>query len=302
MRNPVVRLFHKSCERMDELADDSVALTVTSPPYWNAIDYDQHTEDAQQWFRTRKGGPYDEYLDFMSRCFGEVLRVTRPSGFCAVVIGTVLLDGRHYPVPFHLVGRLENLGWRFHEHIAWYKVTGGVKRARVLIQKPYPGYFYPNLMTEHILIFRKPGEKPIYAERSREEKRASEVPVDELFKKELANNIWHVAPVPPNQLDHPCPFPEEIPFRLILLYSYRADLVLDPFLGIGTTAKVARILGRRAAGYEVKKEYLAEARRRLREPLALRDAQLIAVFEKLRTPEAPTVGRKPPTGTQAKLP
>jgi len=270
---------------MTELEAGSVSLTVTSPPYWNAIDYDQHTKDPGKWYRTRKGEPYDEYLDFMSDSFSEVLRVTRPSGFCAVIIGTVLHKGKHYPVPFHLVGRLEDVGWRFHDQITWYKVTGGVKRARVLIQKPYPGYYYPNLMTEQILVFRKPGERPIYADRKPEERAASEVAIDELFKKEMAHNIWHIPPVPPTQKKHPCPFPEEIPFRLILLYSYRGDLVLDPFLGVGTTAKVALALGRRAAGYEIRKEYVDAARRRIGEPLALREAQLIAVFRKLPTLE-----------------
>lgn len=275
---------------MTELRKDSVALTVTSPPYWNAIDYDQHTKDAKEWFRTRKGEPYEEYLEFISRCFAEVFRVTKPSGFCVVVVGTVLLRRKHYPFPFHLVARMEDLGWQFHEHITWYKVTGGVKRARVLIQKPYPGYFYPNMMTEHILIFRKPGEKPVYADRDVKQKQRNRIAIDELFKKEIANNIWHIAPVPPNQMKHPCPFPEEIPFRLILLYSYRGDLVLDPFMGIGTTPKVALALGRRAAGYEIKKEYIEEARRRIYEPLDLRDAQLIAIFRKLPTPDLSLTG------------
>jgi modification methylase len=288
MQHSPVRLFLKSCESMDELEDASVALTVTSPPYWNAIDYDRHAADSNQWFRTRDGGPYEDYLEFLRRSFSEVLRVTKPSGFCAIVIGTVLFGKKHYPVPFHLSSVMEDLGWLFHEHITWYKVTGGVKRARVFIQQPFPGYFYPNMMTEHILIFRKPGPKPIYKEQGREAKVNSRVPIDELFKKEIANNIWHIAPVPPNQKHHPCPFPEEIPLRLILLYSYRGDLVLDPFLGIGATAKVALALGRRAVGYEVKPEYMKLAKRRIREPLALREAQLLAVFTKLPTPDLVT--------------
>jgi site-specific DNA-methyltransferase (adenine-specific) len=296
MSDDSVRLFPKSCESMDELEDGSVSLTVTSPPYWNAIDYDRHAADSSEWFRTREGGPYDEYLDFQRRCFSEVLRVTKPSGFCCIVIGTVLYDGNHYPVPFHVSGVMEELGWLFHEHITWHKVTGGVKRARVLIQKPFPGYFYPNMMTEHILIFRKPGPKPMYAERSREEKEQNRIAIDELFKKEIANNVWHIAPVPPKQKDHPCPFPEEIPLRLILLYSYAGDLVLDPFLGIGATAKVALALDRHAAGYEIKPEYLEKAKHRIREPLSLRDSQLLAVFHKLPTPEvaaASEAGRAP---------
>jgi len=283
-KSPGVKLHHQSCEKMDQVEDCCVSLTVTSPPYWNAINYDRHATQPGAWFRTREGEPYEEYLDFMSRCFAEVYRTTKPSGFCAVIIGTVLQDHRHYPLPFHLVGRMEQVGWRFHQNITWHKVTGGVKRARVFIQKPYPGYYYPNMMTEQILIFRKPGEKPIYHGRSAEERSRDQVPIDLLFKKEIANDVWHIAPVPHRQFDHPCPFPEEIPLRLIMLYSYRGERVLDPFVGIGTTAKVALRLGREAIGYDTEKKYVTMARKRCQEPLCLRKAQLIAEFGKLPTP------------------
>jgi len=292
--SPGCGLYLHSCESMAEIESDSVALTVTSPPYWNAIDYEQHHEDAEQWYRTRKGGPYSEYLDFMRRCFSEVFRVTKPGGFCAVVIGTVLMKRKHYPVPHDLTVLLTQpeVGWEFHQDITWYKVTGGVKRARVTIQKPYPGYYYPNLMTEAILIFRKPGEEPIYKNRSQREQRENEIPIDDLFKKEIANNLWHIAPVPPHHLPHPCAFPEEIPYRLILLYSYKGDAVLDPFMGIGTTPKVARIMGRRFYGYEVMEKYYTISQERLFEPLKLREQQLIAQFHKIPLTQEPLLFEK----------
>jgi site-specific DNA-methyltransferase (adenine-specific) len=264
-----VAIYQKSCERMDELADCCVDLVVTSPPYWNSIDYDQHTTDPQAWYRTRKGGPYDEYLDWLTRCFKEVYRVLKAGGYCGVVIGTVLYEGRYYPLPYHFVGLMESIGYELEQDIIWHKVTGGAKRAGVTIQHPYPGYYKPNIMTEFILVFRKPGP-PIYHNRTAEEKEQNRIAIDALFKHELANNIWHIAPVPPNTIDHPCPFPEEIPYRLILLYSYRGDLVLDPFAGSGTTLKVALHLGRRAVGYEVKEQYVKLAQKRILEPLNLR--------------------------------
>ncbi len=273
---------------MPELADNSVALTVTSPPYWNAIDYDIHAMDKTQQYRTRAYsngfGEYIEYLDWLERIFKEVLRVTKPGGFCAIVIGTILQDGKHYPVPFDAMHRLTNSGWEFHQDIIWHKCTAGVKRAGVTIQKPYPGYYYPNIMTEYILIFRKPGAA-IYKEVNERQKRESAYLINRIFTMDIANNIWHIAPVPPDLINHPCPFPEEIPYRLISLYSYRGDIVLDPFTGSGQTLKVAAHLGRKFVGYEIIEKYALLAQRRIKERLSIRELQLIATFDKIKFDE-----------------
>ena len=282
------RIYTRSCENMRELNDNSVALTVTSPPYWNAIDYDIHAADKQQHYRTRKYAlgyaDYEEYLNWLERIFTEVLRVTRPGGFCAIVIGTVLLNGRHYPVPFDLIARLSRSGWEFHQDIVWHKCTAGVKRAGVTIQKPYPGYYYPNIMTEYILIFRKPGT-PIYKQTDRAAKDRSVYPINRLFTLDIANNVWHIAPVPPDVIDHPCPFPEEIPDRLIKLYSYVDDIVLDPFAGSGQTLKVAAQLDRQYVGYETIAKYAQLARKRITGKSAIRPQQLIVRFDKVAIDE-----------------
>ncbi len=331
-------IFCKSCEEMDELPDGSVALTVTSPPYWNAIDYDRHVEDARQNYRTRSYSigyqGYGEYLVWLKNISDEIFRVTKPGGFMALIIGTVLLDRKHYPVPFDVVSLLaghagkarcgfsgsnkvyddakapDAIGcpgpdefplaidpvsasfstcdsispsgpsWEFHQDIIWHKVTGGVKRAGVFLQHPYPGYYYPNIMTEYILVFRKPGP-PIYKGRPEAEKQTARVDTQRLFTNETANTVWHIAPVPPGHIEHPCPFPEEIPYRLIQLYSYPGDLVLDPFCGSGQTLKVARHLSRRFVGYDINRKYVDLALARLKQPLAVRREQLTAVFEKI---------------------
>lgn len=278
-------IFCHSCETMPEIEDNTVALTVTSPPYWNAIDYDIHASDEKQYYRTRKYengfSEYSDYIDWLGRMFDEVLRVTIPGGFCCIVIGTVLLDGKHYPAPFDAAAQLTHHGWQFHQDIIWHKCTAGVKRAGVTIQKPYPGYYYPNIMTEYILVFRKPGPA-IYSHREIEQKQGAAFAIDPLFTKDIANNIWHIAPVPPRTLDHPCPFPEEIPYRLITLYSYPGELILDPFSGSGQTLKVAHHLGRHYVGYEIIEKYIDLATRRISEPLSIRPQQLIAVFDKVR--------------------
>ncbi len=98
---------------------------------------------------------------------------------------------------------------------------------------------------------------------------------------DVANNLWHIAPVPPNIIEHPAPYPEEIPYRLIRLYSYPGDLILDPFVGSGQTLKVARHLERSYVGYEIIEKYVELAKRRIEEPLSIRPEQLIAVFDKI---------------------
>lgn len=277
-------VFAHSCESMNELEDNTVSLTVTSPPYWNAIDYDIHASNKEQNYRTRAYGngytEYGHYLEWLEKIFAEVLRVTKPGGFCGIVIGTVLLNGKHYPVPFDLIPRMIQKGWEFHQDIIWHKCTGGVKRAGVTIQKPFPGYFYPNIMTEYILLFRKSGP-PIYQNRSAHQKKEAEYPINRLFTMDIANNIWHIAPIPPDQLDHPCPFPEEIPYRLVTMYSYPGEIVLDPFTGSGQTLKVAHWLKRDYVGYEIIPKYVELTKQRIKEPLSIRPKQLIAIFEKV---------------------
>ncbi len=108
---------------------------------------------------------------------------------------------------------------------------------------------------------------------------------------DIANNVWHIAPVPPDYIDHPAPFPEEIPFRLITLYSYPNDLVLDPFAGSDQTLKVARWLNRQYVGYEIIEKYVELCRRRINEHLSLRPQQLVAVFEKIDL-EEPVISKR----------
>lgn len=290
MQLMVNQIIQHSCESMPEIASNSVALTVTSPPYWNAIDYEIHAEHQDHNYRTRSDASeysdYESYLDWLQIVFNEVLRVTKPGGLCAIVIGTILLEGRHFPVPFDLSARLTASGWQFHQDIIWHKCTAGVKRAGVAIQKPFPGYYYPNIMCEYILVFKKPGPK-IYQDRSDAEKSAAEFIIDTLFTMETANNIWHIAPVPPGTIDHPAPFPEEIPYRLITLYSYPGEIILDPFTGSGQTLKVARALERDYFGYESLSKYVELANTRIKEPLAIRQKQLKVVFEKIKPGEKP---------------
>jgi site-specific DNA-methyltransferase (adenine-specific) len=269
---------------MREIDDCTVALTVTSPPYWNSINYTKAARSRRENYRDRSYAQgftdYRSYLSWMQRIGGEIWRVTQPGGHCALVLGTILDHGQHYNLPADVTTRMTDLGWEFAEEITWYKCCAGVRRAGLMIQHPYPGYFHNNILTEKIVVLRRPGPR-IFEGRTKAERRASAVPIDDLFCREIANDVWHIPPVPPKLLAHPCPFPEEIPYRLILLYSYPSDLVLDVFTGSGQTCKVARALKRRFVGYEVVPAYAELARRRAREPLHLRENQLVAKFEKI---------------------
>ena len=272
------RFYCQSSLDMRQCATETIALTITSPPYWNAIDYDLHSNgDQSTWYREREyeafGDTFEEYLVNISKVFREVYRVTSPGGFCAIVVGTILHKGKHYPTPMLITERMGHIGWEFHQDIIWNKVTGGVKRAGVFIQHPKPGYYYPNIMTEYILIFRKPGEK--------RRGKAISLDIDELFTRDIANNIWHIAPIPPNQIDHPCPFPEELARRLTLLYSDKGDTILDPFLGSGQTALAALRQGRECIGYDIERSYIDLSEQRILTPPPQRAFNLVPKFEKI---------------------
>jgi len=257
------------------LRADTVTVTVTSPPYHNAIDYARHLE-KKGWYRGNAGVELEPYLNEMESAFQQIYEVTKESGFCCLVIGNELSNGNMIPLPHILVERLTipKGPWNFHEEIIWNKVTGGLDRFGVTIQRPYPTYFRANVMHEHILILRKGKLKHVKDEESRLE-------ITDLMKKDTSNSIWNITPVPPNYLDHPCPFPEEIPLRLIALYSNKGDLVLDPFMGSGQTGKAAKYLERNFLGIDLQKKYCELSKSRIdSEALHVRP-QLVAKWEKI---------------------
>jgi len=267
-------------EIMKNMPDESLDLIITSPPYYNAIDYKLHTENPQENYRNRPVINYNEYLKFLKECFTESYRLLKKGEYCSVIIGTVLQNGRHIPLPYDFTEIMQKIGYEFHQDIIWHKCTAGVRRAGSVIQKPYPGYYYPNIMTEYILIFKKSGEY-IYTNKNNKERENSKIEIDSVFTRDIANNLWNIAPVPPRTIEHPCPFPEEIPFRLVKLYSYKGDVVFDPFAGAGTALKVAKYLGRNYVGCEIEKKYVKFAENFIRTKPSIRDKQLIMDFKKI---------------------
>jgi site-specific DNA-methyltransferase (adenine-specific) len=132
-------------------------------------------------------------------------------------------------------------------------------------------------MHEFILILRK-GD----VNSGRTQRKNALPATHEEWTKEIANSVWHIAPVPPGYIDHPCPYPEEIPYRLMKLYSYENDIILDPFNGSGQTTKVAHHFARRYIGIDLVKDYVNLAKSRIeREPLHIRNEVLIANWKKI---------------------
>jgi len=264
---------------LQRLPANSVQLTITSPPYRNAIDYDMHASGSGGNYRGKLNLDINDYLTDMVDIFGDkVYRVTKEGGYCCVVIANEVVNGTILPLPHMLLSRLVvPFGkWQLHEEIIWHKVTGGTNRYGSFVINPYPKYYRANIMHEFILILRK-GD----VNSGRTQRKNALPATHEEWTKEIANSVWHIAPVPPGYIKHPCPYPEEIPYRLMKLYSYENDVMLDPFNGSGQTTKVAHHFGRRYIGIELVKDYVNLAKSRIEEPLHIRNEALIANWKKI---------------------
>lgn len=271
-----------NCEKiLKNFPSNSIQLTITSPPYGNAIDYDLHVSKKNlEYYRGITKVSLDDYLNNLVSVFNEqVYRVTKEGGYCCIVIANEVVNGTLIPLPHLLLSKLvvPDGKWNLHEEIIWHKVTGGTNRYGSFIINPYPKYYRANIMHEFILVLRKGDVKS-----GRTQRRDILPATHEEWTKEIANSVWHLAPVPPGFINHPCPFPEEIPYRLMKLYSYNGDIVLDPFNGSGQTTKVAYKLDRHFLGIDIRQEYVDLALNRLsNEPLHIRSEALIANWKKI---------------------
>jgi DNA modification methylase len=230
---------------MGEVADGSVDLVVTSPPYWHLKDYGISDQIGY-------GQTLHDYLRDLYRVWGECLRVLRQGGRLCVNVGDqfarAAVYGRYKIIPLHaeIIGQGEELGFDFMGAIIWQKkttmnTTGG---APIMGSYPYPPNGLVEIDYEFILIFKKPGPgKKV----EKEIKEASKLTKEEW--KEYFSGHWHFGGA--RQLGHEAMFPEELPRRLIRMFTFAGDTVLDPFLGSGTTVKAALELGRNAVGYEI---------------------------------------------------
>ncbi len=235
---------------MKEIADESIHLMVTSPPYYNApFDYPGLFKD------------YDEFLDMMREFAVDLYRVLAPGRIACFVTDDMLVNGEKFPVVADTTRTMLNAGFRYRDRIAWIKPKGYVRisrRSGVILQHPYPMYYYPDNIQETILIFQKGRFDYKYARNlPKSILDQSKIATEEYNRQEWYLTVWNITNVLPfagRPEEGVAAFPEEIPRRLIKLYSFVGETVLDPFLGSGTTAKVARELGRNSWGYELDRD------------------------------------------------
>lgn len=231
---------------MREIPDNSVHFMVTSPPYYNA------PFDYPDLFKS-----YDSFLE-MIRDFGkELYRVMAPGRVAAFVTDDMLVNGEKYPVVADITRIMIDNGFRYRDKIVWKKPEGYTRisrRSGVLLQRPYPMYFYPDNLQESILLFQKGQFDYSYIRQLPPAIReASKINLKEYNNGKWNLTVWeivNVLPLPGRLEEGIAAFPEEIPRRLIKLFTFVGEIVLDPFLGSGTTTKVAKELNRNSYGYE----------------------------------------------------
>jgi len=251
------KLIIGDCTNMKEIADESIQLVVTSPPYFNA------PFDYKGYYKT-----YSNYLDMLKKVAKELYRVMASGRIVALNIDDMLIDGKKYPIVADATKIFLEAGFDYRDRIIWKKPDGYLRisrRSGVLLQNPYPMYFYPDNLLESILIFQK-GEFD-YKSIPKEIREKSKIDIKELEKnsKDWYKTLWEMTNVLPNSdLEKGiAAFPEELPRRLIILYSYVGETVLDPFVGSGTTMKAARSLNRNSIGIEINEKLVPIIKKKL---------------------------------------
>jgi len=250
------KIIFGNSQQMKELDDKSVHLVVTSPPYFNApFDYPDMFES------------YSEFLDMIKKVAKELKRVLDDGRIACFVVDDTLIDGAKYPVVADITKIFIDEGFKYRDKIIWVKPEGYIRisrRSGVILQHPYPMYYYPDNLQESILIFQN-GQFD-YSKVNADKKTTSKIDTKEVQTKKWYLSVWNITNVLPfqNRLEKGiAAFPDEIPYRLIKLFSFSGETVLDPFMGSGTTLKVALSLGRDAVGYEIDAELIDTIKEKL---------------------------------------
>ncbi|MBI2054133.1 MAG: site-specific DNA-methyltransferase [Candidatus Staskawiczbacteria bacterium] len=242
---------------MAELENNSVHLVVTSPPYWQLKDYG--TKDQIGF-----NDSYENYINNLNLVWKECFRVLNDGCRLCINIGDQFARSVYYgrykiiPIRIEIIKFCESIGFDYMGSIIWQKATtmnttGG---ATIMGSFPYPRNGIVKLDYEFILIFKKIGDAPKVSREVKEKSKMSKEEWNQYF-----TGHWNFNGV--KQIEHLAMFPEELPKRLIKMFSFVGDTVLDPFLGSGTTTLAAKNLGRNSAGYEINKEFLPHMKEKI---------------------------------------
>jgi site-specific DNA-methyltransferase (adenine-specific) len=236
------KIICKSCENMDELPDNSVHLMVTSPPYNVGKEYDENL--------TLK-----EYRIFLRKVWSEVKRVLVPGGRICINIANL---GRKPYIPLHtyIIEDLLKLGFLMRGEIIWNKASSGSPSTA---WGSWLSAKNPTLrdIHEYILIF----SKDMFSREGLGRK--STISKNEFL--EFTKSVWTFPAEPASKIGHPAPFPVELPYRLIQLYTFEGEIILDPFMGSGQTAIASIKTNRHFVGYEINEKYVKLAEKRIKE-------------------------------------
>ena len=240
-----------SRQSVTELPEESVHLAITSPPYWTLKEYEDHPDQLGHVDN------YDEFLDAVDIVWEGVRRALVPGGRLIIVVGDVCLSrrkfGRHLVVPLHasIQERCRTLGYDNLAPIIWHKISNAsleVANGSTFLGKPYEPNSVIKNDIEFILFQRKPGgyRKPSLAARV-----MSIIPED--LHRQCFQQIWTLGGASTGK--HPAPYPKKLAERLIRMFSFVGDTVLDPFMGTGTSSVAAALIGRNSIGIEVEPSY-----------------------------------------------
>lgn len=245
-------------EALKSVPNESVHLTFTSPPYYNARDYSIYPS-------------YDAYLNFLADVFKETHRITKEGRFLIVNTSPIIIprvsrahSSKRYPIPFDLHGFLVKMGWEFIDDIIWMKPDYSVKnRVGGFMQTRKPLSYKPNSVTEYLMVYRKETTRLLdWNIRSYSHQTVEESKVKGEYDR---TNVWRIDP----KFDkiHTAVFPVELCRRVIQYYSYKGDLVFDPFAGSGTVGRTAKSMGRPFFLTEKDAEYFEYMRSKVKTPL-----------------------------------
>lgn len=236
MQSPITKLILGDTTRADVLPTDSVDLIITSPPYNVGIDYGENIDVL----------PYEDYLDFTRTWLSNSLAWAKSGGRACV---NVAVDtgkwGEQRPLAADLTAIAQEVGWCYHATIVWHKTSVSNRTAWGSWQSASAPYVMPPY--EVILVFCKGDWK-------REDKGVDDITRDEFLDWTLG--LWTLPPESATKVNHPAPFPRQLVRRLIKLFSFKDDLILDPFVGSGTTIIESLDQHRRSVGIELNPEFI----------------------------------------------